>query len=209
MIGFVVFSELAADMERWFQVSPSVSLPSVPEEYLGKMYAFLVADADRDIEEPDNLNNLLMRDVVVAGEGGGVLLRFFGWTTSPCYPHILLARRHNICVLCVVRFPGVVGCAVRGSNGVAGVILHRRGRLDNAQVQRDLHSAELRRPAIREPQRHIHPDGVSQYIKRSDALQHGRHGRWRHGNAIHRRRVQQPGCHQVKYCSHATLGLVK
>ena len=45
-------------------------LSAVNEDYYGKMYAFLVADSDRDIDEPNNRNNVIMRDVVVAGPNG-------------------------------------------------------------------------------------------------------------------------------------------
>ena len=34
------------------------------------MYAFLVADSDRDIDEPNNRNNVIMREVVVVGPNG-------------------------------------------------------------------------------------------------------------------------------------------
>ena len=45
-------------------------LSAVNEDYYGKMYAFLVADSDRDIDEPNNRNNVIMRDVVVVGPNG-------------------------------------------------------------------------------------------------------------------------------------------
>ena len=59
-----------ADRDEWFQESPSVMLSAVNEDYYGKMYAFLVADSDRDIDEPNNRNNVIMRDVVVVGPNG-------------------------------------------------------------------------------------------------------------------------------------------
>ena len=61
---------VSADRDEWFQESPSVMLSAVSEDYYGKMYAFLVADSDRDIDEPNNRNNVIMRDVVVAGPNG-------------------------------------------------------------------------------------------------------------------------------------------
>ena len=65
---------VAADRDEWFQESPSVMLSAVNEDYYGKMYAFLVADSDRDIDEPNSRNNVIMRDVVVAGPNGKLSL---------------------------------------------------------------------------------------------------------------------------------------
>ena len=45
-------------------------LSAVSEEYYGKMYAFLIADSDKDIEEPNSRNNVILKDVVVIGANG-------------------------------------------------------------------------------------------------------------------------------------------
>ena len=65
-----LLAAMPANSDEWFQEMPSVMLSAVSEEYYGKMYAFLVADSDKDIEEPNSRNNVIMKDVVVIGANG-------------------------------------------------------------------------------------------------------------------------------------------